>query len=167
MASFDKFFSDVKSKAVSAADFAGKKTTEAVETGKLKYELKQAAAKAEKLYTQIGTIVYEAKKKGEDFEDLIEFSIRELDELNERMSQLELEIAGVKAPEQKEEYSEKVYSYAPPQPAEEGAAEKVYSFAPPQPVEKAEAPEGEAEEVHVYAPPQPAEKAEAPEGETE
>ena len=118
MANFDKFFSDVKSKAASAAEIASKKTAEAVEVSKLKHELKQAIGKVENVYTQIGAIVYEAKKKGESFDELIDFSIQELDELNARIADLEQEIEEVRAPApaQKEEPVNETPIYGAPQP---------------------------------------------------
>lgn len=96
MARFDELFDEIVLRARSAADVAGKKTSEVVETGKLKYQVKQVSWDIEKAYAKLGAIVYEAKKSGENFDDLADMAMEEIGRLNRRYDELERRIMNVK-----------------------------------------------------------------------
>ena len=103
MSRFDDILDDVIFKARVAADVAGKKTNEVVEIGKLKYKAKQVSWEIEKSYAKLGALVYEARKSGEEFEDVILLAVEELDSLNEKLDKLEEKLAYMKTDEYKEQ----------------------------------------------------------------
>lgn len=70
--------------AKSAAGVASKKTGEVVESGKLMYQSKQIEWEIEKAYAKLGAIVYEAQKSEDDFEQVIQMAVGEIDELKVR-----------------------------------------------------------------------------------
>lgn len=96
MARFDELFDEIVLRARSAADVAGKKTSEVMETSKLKYQVKQVSWDIEKAYAKLGAIVYEAKKSGENFDDLVDMAVEEIGRLNRRYDDLERKIMNVK-----------------------------------------------------------------------
>ena len=96
MARFDEILDDVIIKAKAAADVAGKKTSEVVEYGKLKYKTKQAAWDIEKSYAKLGALVYEARKSEENFDDAVVLAMDELDILNAKLDDLEEKLAEAK-----------------------------------------------------------------------
>ena len=96
MAKFDEILDEVIIKAKAAADVAGKKTSEVVEYGKLKYKTKQAAWDIEKSYAKLGALVYEARKSEENFDDAIVLAMDELDIQNARLDDLEEKLAEAK-----------------------------------------------------------------------
>jgi len=89
MGKFDGILDDIMWKAKSAADVATQKTGEVVETGKLKLQLKQSQWEIEKGYSKLGAFVYESKKSGEDFSDLINLATGEIDLLQEKLIEIE------------------------------------------------------------------------------
>lgn len=92
MSKFEELFDDIVYKAKNVADVAGKKTGDVVNFSKLKYQVKQTQWDIEKAYSKLGAFVYESRKSDEDFTDLIELAINEVDLLCERMEHLELQI---------------------------------------------------------------------------
>ena len=96
MARFDELFDEVLDKVRSAADITGKKTTEMVELGKLKYKAKQVSWELERTYSKLGVIVYEAKKGSGDFGSVIDVAVEEIDALNLKLDELEEKIRNFK-----------------------------------------------------------------------
>jgi len=88
MSKFD-FLDDVLYHAKNAADAASKKTGDVMESGKLRYHIKQTNWELDKAYAKLGAIVYEAKKSEEDFEDVIALATTEIDDLSDRLEILE------------------------------------------------------------------------------
>lgn len=89
MSKFDEFIDEFVFMARNAADVASKKTGEVVETGKIKYQIKQAEWDLEKAYTKLGAIYYESKNSKEDFSDAITLAIDEIDNLKLKLTRLE------------------------------------------------------------------------------
>ena len=99
MTNFENLFEEVIDKAKEYADVAGKKTSEMVELGKLKYQGKQIAWEIEKTYSRLGAVVYEARKNGGNYDEVIDTSIEELDELNRRLDEVEDKIIAMRKPD--------------------------------------------------------------------
>ncbi|MCL2055918.1 MAG: hypothetical protein FWH02_01705 [Oscillospiraceae bacterium] len=102
MGKFEDAFDEFIEKARQAADIAGKKTTEMVEYGKLKYKAKTVAWDIEKAYTKLGALVYESRKSGESCEDAVGLAVEAIDALNEKLDELEDLLAEVKSSSVKE-----------------------------------------------------------------
>jgi len=96
MNKFEELFDDILYKAKNVADAAGKKTGEVVGISKLKYQVKQTQWDIEKAYAKLGAFVYESKKSDEDFTDLIELAVNEIELLNSKLDDLEQEILACK-----------------------------------------------------------------------
>jgi uncharacterized coiled-coil DUF342 family protein len=92
MPTFDELFDEVLLKVKSAADYTGKKTSEMVEIGKLRYKAKQISWELERTYSKLGVIVYEAKKGGSDFGTVITAAVEEIDNLNRKLDDVEEKI---------------------------------------------------------------------------
>ena len=86
---FEELFEEIMIKAKAVADTAGKMTGDVVEIGKLRYQIKQAQWDIEKTYSKFGALVYESKKGTEDYSDVIALAVGEIDDLNERLNELE------------------------------------------------------------------------------
>ncbi len=89
MSKFDEFIDEFVFMAKNAADVASKKTGVVVETGKLKYQIKQSEWDLEKAYAKLGAIFYESKRSSEDFSDAILLATSEIDDLKLKASRLE------------------------------------------------------------------------------
>lgn len=85
MSGFDEIFDTIMDKVKVAADVTGKKTSELMEIGKLKYKAKQITWEIESAYSKLGAIVYESKKTSGDYNNVITSLIEEIDELNKRL----------------------------------------------------------------------------------
>jgi len=96
MSRFEDALDEFIDKARQAADVAGKKTTEMVEYGKLKYKAKTVAWDIEKAYAKLGVLVYEARKSGDNYEDAVSLAVEEIDRLNAKLDDLEEQIADVR-----------------------------------------------------------------------
>jgi uncharacterized protein Yka (UPF0111/DUF47 family) len=96
MSRFDDILDDVIDKARYAADIAGKKTTEMVEYGKIKYKAKTVAWDIEKAYSKLGQLVYEAKKSGEGYDEPVALAVEEIDRLNAQLDELEDQLSQMK-----------------------------------------------------------------------
>ena len=96
MSRFDDLFDEIMWKARSAADVASQKTNEMVELSKLKYSIKQTQWDIEKAYSKLGAFVYESKKSNEDFSDLINLAVGEIDLLGEKLDELENQLLACK-----------------------------------------------------------------------
>lgn len=92
MSKIDELFDGILYKAKSVADVAGKKTGDVVNFSKLKYQVKQTQWDIEKSYAKLGAFVYESKKSAEDFTDLIDLAVNEIDLLCEKLENLEQQI---------------------------------------------------------------------------
>jgi uncharacterized protein with PIN domain len=86
---FEELFEEIMSRAKTVADTAGKKTGEVVDMGKLRYQIKQTEWDIEKTYAKLGAIVYESRQSHENFDEVIDLAISEIDALNERQAELE------------------------------------------------------------------------------
>ncbi|WRS28240.1 zinc ribbon domain-containing protein [Oscillospiraceae bacterium MB08-C2-2] len=96
MSKLEEFMDDVLFGAKWAADVAGKKTTEVVEVSKLKYQAKQITWDIERAYAKLGAIVYEAQKSKEDFGELVDVAVAEVDKLRKRLAEVEKKILDFK-----------------------------------------------------------------------
>lgn len=96
MSKFDEMLEEFLFKARNVADVAGKKTSEVVESGKLRYQAKQLEWDIEKTYAKLGAIVYESKRSTENFEEIISLAVSEIDALKERLEDLEGKLRTVK-----------------------------------------------------------------------
>jgi len=96
MKKFESVLDDFLYKARNVADAAGKKTGEAVNISKLKYQIKQTQWDIEKAYAKLGAFVYESRKSDEDFSDLINLSTGEIDLLCEKLDNLEQQVLNCK-----------------------------------------------------------------------
>jgi ribosomal protein L40E len=88
-------FEDVVSKAKSAADYAGKKTGEIVEISKLRFVAADLQSRINKEYQELGILVFNAEKDGEDCKsDIVEKSAiiedlyLQLTKTNEKIAEL-------------------------------------------------------------------------------
>ncbi len=88
-------FEDVVIKAKSVADAAGKKTVEFVEITKLSLAIAEAKDKVDKLFAEMGKIVYDAVKDDSDCTEeiktralIIDDNIALLNQLNEKMAHM-------------------------------------------------------------------------------
>jgi ribosomal protein L40E len=88
-------FEDVVSKAKNAADFAGKMTSELVEISKLRFVAADLQNKINNEYLELGILVFNGEKNGEDCKDgittkstVIEDLYHELAKTNEKIAEL-------------------------------------------------------------------------------
>lgn len=88
MSRFDDFVDEFVFMAKNAADVATKKTGEVLETSKLRYQLKQVEWEIEKAYAKLGAILYESKKNSDNYEEVIQLAISEVDDLKERFDEI-------------------------------------------------------------------------------
>lgn len=88
MSRFDEFVDEFVFMAKNAAGVASKKTNEVVETSKTRYQMKQVEWEIEKAYAKLGAIVYESKKNDDNFDEVIQLAVSEIDELKERYNGL-------------------------------------------------------------------------------
>lgn len=96
MSTINDIFDEVMNTAKSAADFAGRKTGEAFETGKLSLESRQLADEIKKAYAKLGAIVYEAHRNGESYTGLVNRAVEDLAALNQRYDDLQEQLGKVK-----------------------------------------------------------------------
>ena len=96
MSKFEELFDEFKDKAKTVYGTASKMTSDAVDMGKVRYQIKQTQWEIEKTYAKIGAIVYEAKKGGEGMDDIIALAIAEVDAYNERLEELEKRLRSYK-----------------------------------------------------------------------
>jgi len=89
MSTFEELFDELKGKAKTVYGTASKMTSEAVDIGKVRYQIKQTQWEIEKTYAKIGAVVYESKKGGENLDDVIALAIAEVDAYNEKLEDLE------------------------------------------------------------------------------
>jgi len=96
MSKFEELFDEFKDKAKTVYGTASKMTGEAVEMGKVRYQIKQTQWEIEKTYAKIGGMVYESKKGGENMDDIIALAIAEVDAYNEKLEELEKRLRSYK-----------------------------------------------------------------------
>ena len=89
MNKFENLFYEFKDKAKDVYGVASKATSDAVEVGKIRYNIKQTQWDIEKTYAKLGEIVYASKKGGDDYEDALTLAVAEVDELQEKLDTLE------------------------------------------------------------------------------
>jgi len=89
MSKFEEFFDDFKGRAKTVYGTASKVTSDVVDMGKVRYQIKQTQWEIEKTYAKLGAICYETKKGGENLEEVRELAIAEIDALNEKLEELE------------------------------------------------------------------------------
>jgi len=88
----EKFISDLKKTAVSAAQ----KTGELVEIGKLKIACSNTKCKIDEAFKDLGKALYNAEKEGNDDAELIKHTIEEIDGLYEKLAKQEDELCELK-----------------------------------------------------------------------
>lgn len=81
-------FEDMLSRAKVLAEVAGKKTSEVVETTKVKMEISQIQREVASLYEGLGRLVYDGRKSGESVEEMIDACVAHLDEQNAYLEEL-------------------------------------------------------------------------------
>lgn len=96
MSKFDEIFDEFVYMAKNAADVATKKTGEVVEVSKLRYQIKQTQWEIEKTYAKLGAIVYESKKGTENFDEMIQLAVVEIDDLNQKLADLAQKVRAYK-----------------------------------------------------------------------
>ncbi len=96
MSLFEELFDEFMDKAKIVADTATRKTGEVVDMGKLKYEIKQTQWDIEKTYAKLGAIVYESRKSSENYDEVIELAISEIDSLCNKLQELEQRLRAYK-----------------------------------------------------------------------
>ena len=96
MSLFEELFDEFMDKAKTVADTATRKTGEVVDMGKLKYEIKQTQWDIEKTYAKLGAIVYESRKSSENYDEVIELAISEIDSLCNKLQELEQRLRAYK-----------------------------------------------------------------------
>lgn len=89
-------FEDILNLARDAAQTAGQKTTEIVDTTKLKMEISRAEKELAATYEGLGRLVYDAKKGAEDVSELMDACVVTIDEQTERLAQLRDRLASKK-----------------------------------------------------------------------
>lgn len=89
-------FDDIMDKARQMADFAGKKTSEAVGISKLKLQAVQINSTMQSTYERIGELIYEQEKTGTDNYDLVAVCISEIDSLLVELNEINDRIADLK-----------------------------------------------------------------------
>ena len=92
MSVFEELFDDFMDKAKSVADTATRKTGDVVDMGKLRYEIKQTQWDIEKTYAKLGAIVYESKKSSENYDEVIDLAVSEIDSLCGKPQELEIRL---------------------------------------------------------------------------
>lgn len=85
-------FEEVVSKAKSVAEAAGKKTSDFIEVTKLKFEVAELEKEIASTFEGIGRLVYDAKKAGENADNLVDDCIMKLDELQSNVDELRKKI---------------------------------------------------------------------------
>jgi len=85
----NSFFDEFKDKAKTMYGVASKATSEAMEIGKLHYQIKQTRWDMEKTYARLGSYVYDARKGEQGLDDAINLAIAEVDALGEKLEELE------------------------------------------------------------------------------
>ena len=93
------FAEDAADKVKAAAEVTAKRTGELVGLGKANIKILEIQNNIEKLCAQIGKLVYNSSKGGEDIEDEVSMKISAIDELNMQMEiqrELIAEIKGQK-----------------------------------------------------------------------
>jgi len=88
MNKFENLFYEFKGKAKDMYGVASKATTDAVDMGKVRYQIKHTQWEIEKTYAKLGEIVYTSKKNGEDYEDALTLAAAEVDSLQEKLDEL-------------------------------------------------------------------------------
>ena len=88
MNKFEHLFYEFKDKAKDMYGVASKATTDSVDMGKVRYQIKQTQWEIEKTYAKLGEIVYASKKGGEDYEDALALAVTEVDSLQEKLDEL-------------------------------------------------------------------------------
>lgn len=86
-------FEDLLASAKNAVDVAGQKTDNVVEITKLKYQCVQLTNELKSLYEKLGSAVYSMKKAAYQNNDLMDSLIEEIDEIKERIKEVNDQIA--------------------------------------------------------------------------
>lgn len=84
MSKFDDFVDEFIFMAKNAADVASRKTSEIVESNKVRYQLKQLEWEIEKAYAKLGAIYYESRRSNDNFDEIIQLAISSIDDLKSR-----------------------------------------------------------------------------------
>ncbi len=89
----NRVLDDLIASAKNLADKAGKVTDKAVEFSKLKYQSVVLSSELRNLYEKLGNAVYTMVKSDFDNKDLMDSIISEIDEVKEKLQQINIQIA--------------------------------------------------------------------------
>ena len=92
----NRVLDDLIASAKNLADKAGKVTDKAVEFSKLKYQSAVLSSELRNLYEKLGNAVYTMVKSDFDNKDLMDSIISEIDEVKEKLQQINIQIAEYK-----------------------------------------------------------------------
>lgn len=92
MSNFERVFDDFMGRARNMYGVASKATSDVVDMGKIRYQIKQAKWDIEKTYAKLGSVVYEMRKGAENLDDVVTLAVAEIDSLGERVEELEKQL---------------------------------------------------------------------------
>ncbi|HBT64084.1 MAG TPA: hypothetical protein DEB10_05415 [Ruminococcaceae bacterium] len=85
-------FEDVISKAKSVAETAGKKTSDFIETTRLKIEVSELEKDMASIMEGLGRLVYDSRKAGEDVSSMIDDCVLRIDDCQAKIDELRKKI---------------------------------------------------------------------------
>jgi len=92
MNKFEDLFYELKGKAKDMYGAASKATSEAVDYGKVRYNIKQTQWEIEKTYAKLGEVVYETKKGATGLDEAVDLAVAEVDSLQAKLEELEAKL---------------------------------------------------------------------------
>ena len=96
MSKFEELFDEFKDKAKTVYGTASKVTSDVVDMSKVRYQIKQTQWEIEKTYAKLGAIAYDVHKGSEDLEEIKALAVAEIDDLNEKLDELEKRLRAYK-----------------------------------------------------------------------
>ena len=96
MNKFEDIFYEFKGKAKDMYGAASKATSDMVDMGKIRYQIKQTEWEIEKTYAKLGEVVYATKKGATDLEEAVGLAVTEVDNLKEKLDELEVRLRAYK-----------------------------------------------------------------------
>jgi len=96
MSKFEELFDEFKDKAKTVYGTASKVTSDVVDMSKVRYQIKQTQWEIEKTYAKLGAVAYDMHKGSEDMQEIKALAIAEIDDLNEKLDELEKRLRAYK-----------------------------------------------------------------------
>ena len=96
MNKFEDLFYEFKGKAKDMYGAASKATSDMVDMGKIRYQIKQIEWEIEKTYAKLGEVVYATKKGATDLDEAVDLAVAEVDKLQEKLDELEARLRAYK-----------------------------------------------------------------------